>query len=79
MWSLGSATCAPNFAEIGTQVHRLCTLSLFGAKKKKKNTVKIRQVSGICISGTGGAISFKLGNNVVYMRTLKYIDLVLNR
>ena len=32
---------------------------MFGAKKKKKNTKKIRQVSGSRISGTAGAIPFK--------------------
>ena len=58
MQGLGSATCAPNFIEIGAQEHRLRTLLLFGAKKKK-NTKKIRQVSGTRISGTAGAISFK--------------------
>ena len=58
---LGSATCAPNFIEIGAQQHRLRTLLLFGAKKKKKNTKKIRRVSGTCISGIAGAISFKFG------------------
>ena len=34
---------------------------MFGAKKKKKNTKKIRQVSGSRISGTAGAIPFKFG------------------
>ena len=33
----------------------------FGAKKKKKNTKKIRQLSGTHISETTGAISFKFG------------------
>ena len=34
---------------------------MFGAKKKKKNTKKIRQVSGSRISGMAGAIPFKFG------------------
>ena len=57
---LGSATCAPNFVEIGAQEYSFRTLLLFGAKKKK-NTKKIRRVSGTRISGTAGAISFKCG------------------
>ena len=53
IYFLGSATGVPNFVEIGEQ--------LFGVKKKKKNTNKIRQVSGAHISGTAGAIPLKFG------------------
>ena len=63
MQGLDSATCAPNFVEVGAQEHSFHTLLLFGAKKKKKNTKKIQlsRVSGTCISGSAGAISFKFG------------------
>ena len=40
MYSLGSATCAPNFVDIGAQEHSFHTLLLFGAKKK--NTTSFR-------------------------------------
>ena len=43
----------------------------FGAKKKKKNTKKIRRVSG-CVSQNGW-YSSNLVCKVLYMRALKYV------
>ena len=50
----------PHFVEIGEQEHSLHAIWLFGAKKKK-NTKKIRLVSGGRISGTAGSIPLKCG------------------
>ena len=47
---------------------------MFGAKKK--NTKKICQVSGSRISGTAGAILSNLVCKVLYMKILKYLELV---
>ena len=75
MYGLDIATCAPNFVEIGAQEHSFHTLLLFGAKKNK-NMNKIQRVSGTHISGIAGLFLSNLVCMVLYMKTLKYIDLV---
>ena len=51
----------PNFIVFAAREDCLRTYLSSGAKKKKKNTKKIRQVSGARISGTAGAIPLKFG------------------
>ena len=48
---------------------------IFGTKKKK-NMKKIRQVSGTRISGTAGATPLNLICKVLYIKALKYVELV---
>ena len=75
--SLGSVACAPNFVEIGAQEHSLCTLLLFGANKKK-NMKKIQRVSGTRTVSQEllGLFLSNLVCKVLYMKTLKYVDLI---
>ena len=72
MWSLGSATCAPNFVKIGAQEHSFRTLLLFGAKKKKNTD----EFQGLVSLELLGLFLSNLICKVLYMVTLKYVDLI---
>ena len=61
--------------EIGAQEHRLRTLLLFGAKKKKIRR-KSDEFQGLVSQELLGLFLSDLICKVLYMVTLKYVDLV---
>ena len=65
-----------SFVAFGEGEHCLRVQLSFGAKKKKKNTKNIRQLSGTHISETTRAIFSNLVCKVLYMVGLKYVNLI---
>ena len=66
-----------NFVAFGEGEGCLLVHLSFGVKKKKKkNTKKIRQLSGTHISETTRAIFSNLVCKVLYMVGLKYVNLI---
>ena len=71
------ATCIPIFVEIGAHEHSLCTLLLFGVKKKIQR--KSDKFQGLVSQELLGLFLSNLVCKILYMVTLKYVDLLLDQ
>ena len=70
---IGSATCLPNFVEIGAQEQKLCAILYLVRRRKIRKFTKFQ---GLVSQKWLGLLLSNLVCKVLYMKALKYVGFV---